>query len=114
MATPRCSQNCPRVYVRASILGELLCLILFLVGPLGASIDCDGDGIPDVPVVVIASTPLAEISQTRLINVASMTAHDAPVVMHARLRSYPSGSCICRVNRLTRHLEIYSVCVLRC
>ena len=114
MADAKYSRNWPRFLIRASIISELLFLILFLVGPLGASIDSDGDGVPDIPVVVTASSPLAEISRTCVINVASMKAHDAAVVRRARLSSHQSNTCACQVHRASRHLELQFFCLLRC
>ena len=113
MTAPGHSRNCPRFFVRASILGELLLLILFLVGPLGASVDCDGDGVPDVPVVVTAPTPLAEISP-RVISVASIKPLFAAVLRRTRLRSHRSDSYVCQVHRASRHLELQLFCLLRC
>lgn len=87
MADTKYSRNCPRFLVRCSAVSEILFLILFLVGPSGASVDSDGDGVPDVPLVVSASSPLSEIS--RGISLCSVHAHQAAAVKRATFRFFP-------------------------
>ena len=48
--------------IRSLLLAWLAALALFVVGPLAGSIDDDGDGNPDVPVVVSALTLVGEVS----------------------------------------------------
>lgn len=57
------SRTCTNVR-RAFLVAELVTLTLFLVGPCAGSIDSNADGLPDVPIVVTAWGPIAQVSRT--------------------------------------------------
>ena len=107
-------RNCPRFLVRASVVSELLVLILFLVGPSGASVDSDGDGIPDIPIVVSASSPISEISKTRGISLCSVFAQPAAAVRRVKMPSDPSNTHVFQPHRVSFHLGLQFLCLLRC
>ena len=112
MGGPKHSRSCPRFLARASVVSEALFMMVFLVGPLGASVDSDGDGVPDVPIVVAASTPLAELSN-RVLNLGSIDAYDAalhrPMLCPDRWDDHAS-----QVHQATRHFGLHFLCLLRC
>lgn len=58
MSTPKR----PRVwsgYQRLILVAGLALVTLFVMGPQAGSLDCDGDGIPEVPVVLMAASIVA-------------------------------------------------------
>lgn len=107
-----------RYLVSASLIGEIIFLVLFLVGPAGASIDSDADGIPDIPIVVTATTPLAEISQmaakTRLIGLSSPKGRGPDFVTPAKMHRDPWSTHFFPVQRSSPHLELQFLCLIRC
>lgn len=109
---------CGRFLVSASLIGEIVFLVLFLVGPAGASLDSDADGIPDIPVVVTASSPLAEIShiaaKIRLVSLHSAKGYDPVVLTLARMLCNPWNPHAPRVHPSSPHLQLQLFCLMRC
>jgi hypothetical protein len=61
---------------RAVLLMGLATLTLFVVGPLAGSIDDDGDGSPDIPVVVSDPVVFTDLSADRGVDQRSVNIHD--------------------------------------
>jgi len=62
MSTPRHSRNRIQAFLRPFLFAELVAVALFVVGPQAGSFDDDGDGIPDIPVVVSGTTFVGDVS----------------------------------------------------
>lgn len=56
--TERCIK---RASIVASVRTLLAFVVLFSVGPQLGSLDADGDGIPEVPIMVLAGTDAADV-----------------------------------------------------
>jgi hypothetical protein len=69
---------------RAVLLMGLATLTLFVVGPLAGSIDDDGDGSPDIPVVVSDPVLFTEHSADRGVDQSSGKVHDGAPSGHLR------------------------------
>ena len=71
----RHSPRHPQRSVHSLLVALIFAIALFLVGPSAASIDDNGDGAPDVPVVVTASSSAAECFRLLKITASSANAH---------------------------------------
>ncbi len=80
------------LFVRPLLLIEIVVLALFVAGPRAGSLDVDGDGIPDVPIVVTASGPVATIPRPTARNAGAGQVRDAETVAVDGLRSVEIGN----------------------
>jgi hypothetical protein len=71
-------------HARAILLIGLATLTLFVVGPLAGSIDDDGDGSPDIPVVVSDPVVFTDLSAARGLDQRSGNIHDLAPSRHLR------------------------------
>ena len=69
---------------RLLLFVELIALALFVVGPLAGSVDDDGDGNPDIPVVVSGATLGGQVEHAAGVSQESQNVHDrvvsAPII----------------------------------
>ena len=56
------SHNSILFLFRSVLLIRTIALALFVLGPLVGSVDVDGDGTPDVPVVLVARSAVKDVS----------------------------------------------------
>lgn len=61
---------------RAIVLVGVVALALFVIGPQAGSVDDDGDGNPDIPVVVSGCALAADLSSATRANQRSRNIHD--------------------------------------
>jgi len=94
-------------------LGQLLALVVFLVGPSGGSIDDDSDGQPDIPVVVTTSPAVEESRFSELPITAAGSQYRLPIAQPEEFLAISKLSDV-----VTALPEVASdrrpVCQLRC
>jgi hypothetical protein len=113
MPAPKHSRKWTKPFLSPVLVAGLVALALFVVGPQAGSLDDDGDGNPDVPVVVMASSSVAQVSHATQLNERSLNASDV-------VAATPIGIHSDRVKRGYSDARRYgrsalpSLCPLRC
>lgn len=101
MRAPRRSR---KPFLSLFLLVEIIVLTLFVVGPQAGSLDDDGDGNPDVPVVVSSSRGVEDVARAprcneRLVETAgAMTTSRVDTDCLAAVRQVPSNYCGHRIS----------------
>ena len=98
----------------AMLLVGVAALTLFVVGPLAGSVDNDGDGCPDIPVVVSDSVFFADLSakSSNVDPCPGATRDGSPT---GQLRSATSGTTVgLQLKSADAGCVNHSCCSLRC
>jgi hypothetical protein len=72
---------------RSILLVGMVALLFFVVGPQGGSLDDDGDGNPDIPVVVSDSVLVDAEATATYVDEYSPKIHDVLMAVHRGVRS---------------------------
>lgn len=109
----RAPEHSRKPFVSLFLLVEIIALTLFVVGPQAGSLDDDGDGNPDVPVVVSSSRGVEDFARAprcneRLVRTAgAMTTPRVDTDNLEGFRRFPS-------NGFQHRMSLPSLWLLRC
>ena len=99
---------------RAILLAGAVALALFVIGPQAGSVDDDGDGNPDIPVVVSCCTLGADLSSATRGNQQSRKIHE--VTLSTSLGIHSRSVAVAKPEFLSAAARsvLHSSCPLRC
>ena len=98
----------------AILLIGLAALLLFVVGPLAGSVDDDGDGSPDIPVVVSDPILFSDLSADRGVEQGSSGVHDAAPSGHLGSSTPDIRVIESQLLSVNARSVLHSCCSLRC
>lgn len=100
------------------LIAGLLALTLFVLGPLAGSLDDDGDGIPDIPVVVYGPSLLDYVARTAGVSQRIRPIHDGVlstiIAIHTRNIGIAGSNCVFDAIALDGRSLLRCSCMLRC
>ena len=99
---------------RWALLVGLVALALFVVGPQAGSFDDDGDGSPDIPVVVSGVTLVGDVSRTTSVSQRKQIVHEAVPAPTIAMLTRQSGIGKSDFTAPDGRSVLRSCCMLRC
>jgi len=112
--TPRDFHNPLPLLPRSLLLVGIVALTLFVVGPQAGSLDDDGDGSPDIPIVVSDATLAADASQTADVDQRSQNVRGVHKTIQNGIQPRHIGICKSNFASLHGRSVLRSSCLLRC
>jgi len=89
MSTPRHSRHRIHAFLRLLLFAELVAVVLFVIGPQAGSFDDDGDGSPDIPVVVSGTSFVRDVSGAASARERSLQCRQVVGAAIIRMRTCP-------------------------